>query len=138
VTEIDGEPLNFKRPASVTTEYDVPRDAWFVAENAYPETPYSVLMEMALQPCGILSAWMGTMLQEPDIDFYFRNLDGWAELNGNIDMRGKTVTVRANLLSTLSTGDTIIQKFSFDLSCENTSALSGRIFLWLFFSSGNV
>jgi 3-hydroxymyristoyl/3-hydroxydecanoyl-(acyl carrier protein) dehydratase len=126
VTEIDGDPLNFKRPASVTTEYDVPLAAWFVAENAYPETPYSVLMEMALQPCGILSAWMGTMLQEPDIDFYFRNLDGWAELTGGFDLRGKTVTVRANLLSTLSTGDTIIQKFSFDLSFENTLLYQGE------------
>jgi 3-hydroxymyristoyl/3-hydroxydecanoyl-(acyl carrier protein) dehydratase len=126
VTEINGEPLNFKRPASVTTEYDVPLDAWFIAENAYPATPYSVYMEMALQPCGILSAWMGTMLQEPDIDFYFRNLDGWAELTGNFDLRGKTVTVRANLLSSLSTGDTIIQKFSFDLTCENTLLYQGE------------
>jgi 3-hydroxymyristoyl/3-hydroxydecanoyl-(acyl carrier protein) dehydratase len=111
VMELQGEPGNFNQPAHVLTEYDVPADAWFLRENAYPTTPYSVFMEMALQPCGILSAWMGTMLQSPEVDFYFRNLDGWAEMPNEVDPRGKTITARADLLSSLSTGDTIIQKF---------------------------
>jgi 3-hydroxymyristoyl/3-hydroxydecanoyl-(acyl carrier protein) dehydratase len=126
VIEIHGEPGIFNRPASVVTEYDVPVDVWFLRENAYPTTPYSVFMEMALQPCGILSAWIRTMLQSPDIDFYFRNLDGWAELLQDIDLRGKTITARADLLSSLSTGDTIIQKFRFELSCSNVPIYRGE------------
>jgi 3-hydroxymyristoyl/3-hydroxydecanoyl-(acyl carrier protein) dehydratase len=126
VMELQGEPGNFNRPASVETEFDVPGDAWFLSGSAYPSIPYSVLMEMALQPCGILSAWMGTMLQSPEIDFYFRNLDGWSELLDDVDLRHKVVTARAELLSSLSTGDTIIQKFRFDLSCAGVPLYRGE------------
>jgi 3-hydroxymyristoyl/3-hydroxydecanoyl-(acyl carrier protein) dehydratase len=126
VIDIDGEPGNFKQPASVLTEFDVPLDAWFLRENVYPTIPYSVFMEMALQPCGILSAWMGTMLQSPEIDFYFRNLDGWSEIVEDIDPSGKTITARADLLSSLSTGETIIQKFRFELSCAGMPIYRGE------------
>jgi len=126
VMELRGEPGEFKNPASIETEYDVPSDAWFFTGSIYTATPYSILMEMALQPCGILSAWMGTMLQAPEMDFYFRNLDGWSEVLSDQDLRGKTVTAQANLLSSLSTGDTIIQKFQFTLSCAGVALYRGE------------
>ena len=35
--------------------------------------PYSVLMEIALQPCGLLGAYLGSTLKFPDKNLYFRN-----------------------------------------------------------------
>jgi 3-hydroxymyristoyl/3-hydroxydecanoyl-(acyl carrier protein) dehydratase len=126
VMDLQGAPRNFEQPASVVTEFDVPADAWFLRDNAFPDIPYSVWMEMALQPCGILSAWMGSMLSEPDIDYYFRNLDGWTELVSDLDVRGKTITARAELLSSVSTGDTIIQKYAFELSSTGIPLYRGE------------
>jgi 3-hydroxymyristoyl/3-hydroxydecanoyl-(acyl carrier protein) dehydratase len=126
VMEIRGEPGNFSQPAHAVTEYDVPLDAWYLTGAGFAAAPYSFLMEMALQPCGILSAWMQSMLQFPEMDFYFRNLDGWAELLASVDLRGKTVTCHADLLSSLSTGDTIIQKFRFELACRGVPFYCGE------------
>ena len=63
-------------PASITTELDIAPDAWFIRENGYPGIPLGVLLEIALQPCGILSAYMGTSLLLPAEVNLFRNLDG--------------------------------------------------------------
>jgi 3-hydroxymyristoyl/3-hydroxydecanoyl-(acyl carrier protein) dehydratase len=71
-----------------------------------------------LQPCGFLSAYKGSFLLFPGTDLYFRNLDGQANLLRDIDLRGKTVTTQALLLSTAIFEGTIIQRFEFECSCE--------------------
>jgi 3-hydroxymyristoyl/3-hydroxydecanoyl-(acyl carrier protein) dehydratase len=76
VTEINGKARDFSQPASITVAYDVPADAWYLRDNAYPEVPWSVWMEIALQPCGFLSAYLDTYASVPHDRFYFRNLDG--------------------------------------------------------------
>ena len=123
--EINGERQRFNQPASIVTEYDVPTDAWFILDNSSPTIPYAVWMEMALQPCGFLSAYLGTMLLSPNTDFFFRNLDGNATLYSEMDLRGKTVTCSADLVSTLTSGDTVIQRFNFKLSCGNDRLFEG-------------
>src|SRR5690606_20971923 len=52
VLRIEGERGNFKQPSTIYAEYDVPADAWYYHQNASPTMPYSILMEIALQPCG--------------------------------------------------------------------------------------
>jgi len=117
VLETKGTRLELKQPASVVAEYDVPEDAWFFRQNSHPGViPYSILMEISLQPNGFVSAWMGTTLTAPDVDFCFRNLDGEGTILRPIDLRGKTITNRSELLSTVTTGNTIIQQFRWDLS----------------------
>jgi PfaB family protein len=108
----------FEGLSSLTAEYDVPAAPWFYAENAYPFNPYSIFMEMALQPCGFLAAYKGSFLLFPGKDLYFRNLDGQATLLREVDLRGKTVTTQARLLSTAVFEETIIQRFDFECACE--------------------
>ncbi|MBF0238104.1 MAG: hypothetical protein HQM12_10385, partial [SAR324 cluster bacterium] len=116
VLEVTGERHNFKEPSAVVSEYDVPVDAWYFRGNSYPSwMPYSVIMEISLQPNGFISAWSGTTLLYPEVDFYFRNLDGKGKLLRDIDLRGKTITNKSRLLSTVSSGNTIIQQFDFEL-----------------------
>ncbi len=118
IVEIKAERFVFTDQPSLISEYDVPPDPWFYRQNAYPTTPYSILMEIALQPCGFLSAYLGSTLPYPDEDFYFRNLDGDGHLSKNIDIRGKTITNRVQLLSSTAIQGIIIQKFNFQLECD--------------------
>jgi PfaB family protein len=118
VLKIEGERYKSEPGTSILTEYDVPADAWFYLHNAYPSIPYSVYMEIALQPCGFLSAYHGPTLDFPEIDFYFRNLDGQGRLLREIDLRGRTITNRVNMINSTVMQGIIIQKFDFELSCD--------------------
>lgn len=115
VVDIQGERFNMKAPTSIHTEYDVPVNAWYYRDNPYPSMPYVVLMEIALQPCGILSAYHGPTLPTPEIDFYFRNLDGNGRLVEDRDMRGRTITNKVKLTNNTILAGTIIQSFTFEL-----------------------
>ena len=115
VLDIEGERYKPVPGTSILTEYDVPADAWFYRDNPYPTMPYSVLMEIALQPCGLLSAYHGPTLEFPEIDFYFRNLDGQGKLHSDKDMRGRTITNHVTLVNNTVMSGTIIQKFTFKL-----------------------
>lgn len=115
VVSIEGERYKSGAGTSVLTEYDVPVDAWYYQDSPYPTMPYSVLMEIALQPCGILSAYHGPTFVYPDADLYFRNLDGDGTLIKDRDMRGRTITNRVAMLSHAAIGGSILQKYSFEL-----------------------
>ncbi|MCK5568328.1 MAG: 3-hydroxyacyl-[acyl-carrier-protein] dehydratase FabA, partial [Spirochaetes bacterium] len=118
IMHTDGTCHTFTGNPGMTTEYDVPSDAWYFTQNSSPVMPYAILMEIALQPCGFFAAYLGSTLQFPDIDLYLRNLDGDGELIKYIDPRGKTITNKVILLSSVAMGDTVIQKFSFEMICE--------------------
>lgn len=125
VLEIQGRRHEFRPGSSLVSEYDVPEYPWFCTENNYPTTPYSILMELGLQPCGFLSAWLGSMLIFPDQELYFRNLDGSGHLRRHVDLRGKTVTNRVTLVSSTSIQGVVIQKFTYALECEGEIVYDG-------------
>ncbi len=126
VVELEAERLVTRNGSALVMEYDVPTDIWFYRDNSTPFTPYSVLMEMALQPCGFLSAYMGPTLDYPDIDFYFRNLDGNANLLREVDLRGRTLTNRVQLLSSTTLQGIIIQKYSFEMILDGQPFFTGN------------
>jgi PfaB family protein len=112
--------------SSLVTEYDVPADAWYFEQNAYPTLPYSILMEIGLQPCGFLSAHLGSTLPYPEENFYFRNLDGNGKYLREVDTRGKTITNHVTLLSSTAIQGIIIQKFTYELSCGGEPFYAGE------------
>ena len=77
VTDIDAEPWKIVPGGWVETQYDVPPDAWYFADNRQGDMPFAVLLEIALQPCGWLAAYMGSALTS-EVDVSFRNLGGTA------------------------------------------------------------
>jgi 3-hydroxymyristoyl/3-hydroxydecanoyl-(acyl carrier protein) dehydratase len=87
--------------------------------------PYSILMEISLQPNGFISGYMGTTLQYPDKDLFFRNLDGRGKLLKQIDLRGKTITNKSVMLSTSQAGGSIIQSFTFELLTDGETFYEG-------------
>lgn len=126
VTEINGKRMEITPPASIVTEVDVPAYAWYLQGNPYQGLPLSVLMEMALQPCGILSAYLGTSLVIPAENYLFRNLDGWISLTDHPDLRGKSITNRAELIKSVASGGLYIQTYQFSLSTEGQTFLEGE------------
>ena len=126
IMKIEGQKGKFHSPAFIESEYDVPLSPWYIEKNSSKEIPYSFYMEIALQPCGFLSAYLGSPMILPEKDFFFRNLDGEGKLLARMDERGKTIVTRAKLLSTLVSGDTIIQHFEFELWCDNQVIFEGK------------
>ncbi|GIU13617.1 beta-ketoacyl synthase N-terminal-like domain-containing protein [Shewanella sp. MBTL60-007] len=119
VIEVNGKRGDFKKPSSCIAEYEVPVDAWYFDKNSHQAVmPYSILMEISLQPNGFISGYMGTTLGFPGLELFFRNLDGSGELLRDVDLRGKTIRNDSRLLSTVMAGTNIIQSFSFELSTD--------------------
>lgn len=126
VLTISGERGKLNLPASITTEFNIPKDIWFISENKYPGVPLGILIEIALQPSGILSAYLGTSLMIPEDANLFRNLDGRITFSSCPDLSGKTVTNHSRLLTSISGGGMLIQKFAFELSTDGSVFLSGE------------
>jgi 3-hydroxymyristoyl/3-hydroxydecanoyl-(acyl carrier protein) dehydratase len=126
ILSITGRKGEFEQASSIEAEYDVPANSWFFEGQSHGRLPYSICLEVALQPCGFLSAYLGTPLRFPGIDYYFRNLDGETGFTRLVDARGKTIRARAKLLKTIFYGTTIIQHFSFELICDGEIFFAGR------------
>jgi 3-hydroxymyristoyl/3-hydroxydecanoyl-(acyl carrier protein) dehydratase len=126
---IEGERLNFKQPSTIYAEYDVPANAWYYQQNASATMPYSILMEIALQPCGLLGAYLGSTLPFADKNLFFRNLDGTGELLElpmGTDWRGKTIHNKAVLVSSVALGGTVLQNYTFELSIDGQVFYQGK------------
>ncbi|MCU7836777.1 MAG: PfaB family protein [gamma proteobacterium symbiont of Taylorina sp.] len=126
VLDVTGNQHDFDNTTKCTAEYDVAEDVWFCTENSYPSfSPYSMLMEIALQPNGFLTSHIGSTLIYPDINLYFRNLDGTGRLIKEIDLRGKTIVNKTTMYSTSAVMNNIIQKFTFELICDGETFYEG-------------
>jgi len=122
VVEVQGTRLDLKKPSSCIAEYQVPEDAWYFTKNSVDNwMPYSLIMEIALQPNGFISGYMGTTLVYPEKDLFFRNLDGSGDLLKQVDLRGKTIVNKSVLVSTTMAGGMIIQSFTFELYVKDES-----------------
>lgn len=127
VVDIQGDRLQLNQNANCVAEYEVPVDAWYFNKNSHENLmPYSILMEISLQPNGFISGYMGTTLKYPDKDLFFRNLDGEGTLLRQVDLRGKTITNKSVMLNTSIAGGSIIQSFSFELSTDGEPFYVGK------------
>jgi len=126
VLEVGGSRHDFENTTSCVAEYDVAENEWFCAVNSYPSlTPYSMLMEIALQPNGFLTSQIGTTLIYPETNLFFRNLDGEATLYKEIDLRGKTITNKSTMYATSAVMNNVIQKFTFELLADGETFYKG-------------
>ncbi len=127
VLEVRGERGDLKSTAYCKAEYEVPEDAWYFEKNSHASVmPYSVLMEISLQPNGFISTYVGSTLGFPGQELFFRNLDGTGKLLRDVDLRGKTIVNDSTLLSTSIAGNNIIQSFTFTLSVDGEPFYDGK------------
>ncbi|HKT00455.1 MAG TPA: beta-ketoacyl synthase N-terminal-like domain-containing protein, partial [Rugosimonospora sp.] len=109
IVAVDGERGAMRTGAAVTADYDVPADAWYFAQHG-GTMPFAVLLEVALQPCGWLAMYLGSVL-ESDVDLLFRNLDGTGTVWREVRPETGTLHTHAECRTISRLGSTIIESF---------------------------
>jgi acyl transferase domain-containing protein/3-hydroxymyristoyl/3-hydroxydecanoyl-(acyl carrier protein) dehydratase/NAD(P)-dependent dehydrogenase (short-subunit alcohol dehydrogenase family)/acyl carrier protein len=99
----------------IETQYDIPDNAWYFTANRTQTMPFSILLEIALQPCGWLAAYAGSALQSAD-RLHFRNLGGKARMFETIANDSGTLTVRSRMTDVSKAGGMIIQDFEMEVN----------------------
>ncbi len=115
IVAVEPEPWRLEPGGWVTAEYTVPRDAWYLrADRSGGGLPYCVLLEIALQPCGWLAAYLGSALHSQQ-DLKFRNLGGTATIHRTVDPAGALLTMRVRLKQVSEAARMIIETFDMEV-----------------------
>ena len=109
-----GGDLSTVAGASIIAEYDIPHDAWYFAESVSRDVPFCIVLEAALQPCGLLALGLGCPLLSAE-DLKFRNLDGHGVVHATVHAADRTLRTCATLTSISQASGMII--VSFDVEC---------------------
>jgi len=124
VVALSGPDQGIMEPGgSAMVEYDVPREAWYFERSGNGHMPFGVLLEVALQPCGWLSSYVGSALST-EVDLYYRNLDGRAVVHREVGPEEGTLRTKTTLTSCSRSGDMIIQGFELEVSGPRGPVLS--------------
>jgi len=134
VCEVTGPYAGFEVGTTAVAEYDVPDEAWYFEENPAGVMPLSVLLEVALQPCGWLAAYAGSMLRS-DVEVLFRNLDGDVTVTAEVWPSAQTIRTRAELTSISELRGMIIESFRLDCDADGVPLLSGTAVFGYFSSA---
>ncbi|MFM8275247.1 MAG: beta-ketoacyl synthase N-terminal-like domain-containing protein [Gemmata sp.] len=110
ITEVTGDPFVLKAGASCTALYEVPAAAWYFDANRCENMPFSVLLEIALQPCGWLAAYCGSALTS-DADLSFRNLGGRGTQYRPVTPGSGTLATTVKMTSVSNSAGMIIQHY---------------------------
>ena len=115
ITAVKGEQWVMSAGKMAEAQYDVPADEWYFTANRHQDMPFSVLLEIVLQPCGWLAAYAGSALTS-ETDLSFRNLGGKATQFAPVTPDVGTLTTLVNLTSVSNSGGMIIQHYDYTLT----------------------
>ncbi len=118
----------------IEAQYDVPRDAWYFAanqQNAIGEMPFSILLEVALQPCGWLAAYLGSALVS-DVDMRFRNLGGSAVQLLPVLPDAGTLSTTVKITNVSNSGGMLIQHFDMTVRSRAGEVYRGNTYFGFF------
>nr|WP_320116161.1 beta-ketoacyl synthase N-terminal-like domain-containing protein [uncultured Desulfuromonas sp.] len=124
VTGVHAEAWKMEAGGTIEAQYDVPGDAWYFGEERTGQMPFSVLLEIALQPCGWMAAYVGSALTS-DSDLCFRNLDGNAVQHRQVTPQTGTLTTTVKLTRVSSSGGMIIQSYDFSVEDRHGAVYTG-------------
>lgn len=125
ITRIEAEAWVLEPDGWIEAEYDIPPDAWYFKANHMQAMPFCILLEVGLQPCGWLAAYMGSALKS-DKDLKFRNLGGDAVLYRNIFPDVNTLAMRTRLKQVSSAADMIIEQFDMEVLAADQIIYKGQ------------
>lgn len=131
ITAVTGDPFVMKAGAACTAQYDVPADAWYFFENRGERMPFSVLLEVALQPCGWLAAYCGSALTS-STDLRFRNLGGKATQLRPVTPNIGTLTTNVRLTSVSTSAGMIIQHYEMSVKASGDVIYEGTTYFGFF------
>ncbi|MBI1372368.1 MAG: type I polyketide synthase [Phycisphaera sp.] len=93
--------------------------------------PYAVLLEVSLQPCGWLAAYLGSALTS-DEDLSFRNLGGSGVQHRAVTPDIGTLYTDVTITGVSQSGGMIIQHFAFDTYCDAGPVYTGKTYFGFF------
>lgn len=132
ITEIRGcEAFKMIAGGEVTADYDVPPNEWYFAANRQGDMPFAILLEIALQPCGWLSAYLGSALTSSD-DLSYRNLGGSGTQFVPVRPDVGTLTTRIKNTRLSSSAGMIIQWFDFEVNAGAEKVYRGDTYFGFF------
>jgi len=108
----------------IEAEYDVPPGEWYFKSGAQGSMPFAVLLEVALQPCGWLAAYLGSALTSPT-DLSFRNLGGTAVQYAEVMPDAGILVTRIKITKVSQSGGMIIQDYSMEVLCKGRTVYKG-------------
>src|SRR5207245_280096 len=111
--------------------YDMPPGEWYFAANRIGAIPFAVLLEIALQPCGWLAAYLGSALTS-DVDLAFRNLGGRATQLAPVGPDIGTLTTWVKITRVSRSGGMIIQNYDYRVSTGGRTVYEGDTYFGFF------
>ena len=131
IVAIEPEAWVLKPDGWIEAEYEVPAEAWYFKADRSASMPFCVLLEIALQPCGWLAAYLGSALRS-ETDLKFRNLGGNAVLKSTIHPEEKKLTIRARMTKVSEAAEMIIEHFEFIVLQDTDIVYSGETYFGFF------
>ncbi len=132
VVLLEAEPWIMKAGGRIITEYDMRADEWYLAANGRSGMPFAVLLEIALQPCGWYSAYMGSALYS-QTDLSYRNLGGNGVIHRMPDIDTASVlAVEVKSTKVSHSGGMIIQHFDFAVYDSQGDIYTGDTYFGFF------
>lgn len=124
ILSVDCPPGTETIDGKVVAEYDVPANAWYFADSGTGAMPFSVLSEVALQPCGWLATYMGYALGK---QVKVRNLDGKdCVVHSEVWPDTGSVTVEVTFLKAAQVGPMTIVFYEIDCRAGDTPIVTLR------------
>ena len=133
IISVEGEPFVMKAGARARAQFDVSPEHWYFASDRQDEMPFAVLLEVALQPCGWLAAYVGSALTSEG-NLRFRNLGGDAVQLARLTVGSDVITADIELTSVSTSGGMIIQHYHMALESEGAGRLYEGTTYFGFFS----
>jgi len=124
IPHIEPEPWMLKPGGWIQAEYDVSHDAWYFTANRIPVMPFSILLEIALQPCGWLAAYMGSALRSSN-DLKFRNLGGTGIILKHVLQKQGTLKTQTRLTHVSEAAEMIIEQYDFRVLQDDEVVFKG-------------
>ncbi len=131
ITEIHAEPWKMEGGGVIEAQYDVPPDEWYFEANHGQGMPFAVLLEVALQPCGWLAAYMGSALTS-ETDLSFRNLGGTATQFLAVHPTTGTLTTGIKVTRVSHSGGMIIQHYDMEVRSREGLVYKGHTYFGFF------
>jgi 3-hydroxymyristoyl/3-hydroxydecanoyl-(acyl carrier protein) dehydratase len=128
---VEPEPWVLKPGGWIEAEYDVSPEEWYFKADRSFSMPFCILLEIALQPCGWLAAYLGSALKSEE-DLKFRNLGGNAILNRMVLPDKKTISIRARMTKVSEAVEMIIEHFDFKVQQGTEIIYSGDTYFGFF------
>ena len=110
ITDIHADAWHLAPGGWIEAQYDVPPDGWYFRANRQRSMPFAIVLEIALQPCGWLAAYLGSALRSRE-DLSFRNLGGTATLHEEVFADAGTLTIRVRMTRVSEAAGMIVQSF---------------------------